>query len=218
MGFKSIVLGASVLTLSTSVNAAIISADWQSTGDNLITQDTASGLEWLDLTVTVGMSYDAVSAQLGTGGAYEGWRYATTSEVIGFFDAFGGDSGYYTGWSTQNNGLFDEIAPLWGDLFCSNYSSCPTGEGYSLVIHHGAFSTTSHATRSSIYDRPVLGQPDVTTHDYVQIEWEQIPITNSEQGMGSALVRDASVVPVPAAAWLFGSGLIGLVGLARRKK
>ncbi len=27
-----------------------------------------------------------------------------------------------------------------------------------------------------------------------------------------------TVVPVPAAAWLFGSGLIGLVGLARRKQ
>ena len=27
----------------------------------------------------------------------------------------------------------------------------------------------------------------------------------------------ASVVPVPAAVWLFGSGLIGLIGLARRK-
>jgi hypothetical protein len=28
---------------------------------------------------------------------------------------------------------------------------------------------------------------------------------------------DVSAVPVPAAAWLFGSGVIGLVGLARRK-
>ena len=27
-----------------------------------------------------------------------------------------------------------------------------------------------------------------------------------------------SSVPVPAAAWLFGSGLLGLVGIARRKK
>jgi hypothetical protein len=25
------------------------------------------------------------------------------------------------------------------------------------------------------------------------------------------------VVPVPAAAWLFGSGLLGLIGVARRK-
>ena len=29
---------------------------------------------------------------------------------------------------------------------------------------------------------------------------------------------DTSVVPVPAAVWLFGSGLIGLIGIARRKK
>ena len=27
----------------------------------------------------------------------------------------------------------------------------------------------------------------------------------------------ASVVPVPAAVWLFGSGLLGLIGVARRK-
>ena len=37
---------------------------------------------------------------------------------------------------------------------------------------------------------------------------------------GFELAADLSpvVVPVPAAVWLFGSGLIGLVGVARRKK
>jgi hypothetical protein len=34
---------------------------------------------------------------------------------------------------------------------------------------------------------------------------------------GSILQVDAAVVPVPAAVWLFGSGLLGLVGIARRK-
>jgi hypothetical protein len=29
---------------------------------------------------------------------------------------------------------------------------------------------------------------------------------------------DVSAVPIPATAWLFGSGLLGLVGIARRKK
>ena len=29
---------------------------------------------------------------------------------------------------------------------------------------------------------------------------------------------DVAVIPVPAAFWLFGSGLMGLVGIARRKK
>ena len=31
------------------------------------------------------------------------------------------------------------------------------------------------------------------------------------------LVVDVQVIPVPAAVWLFGSGLIGLVGIARRR-
>lgn len=31
-------------------------------------------------------------------------------------------------------------------------------------------------------------------------------------------VTDTSVIPVPAAVWLFGSGLLGLVGVARRRK
>jgi len=34
---------------------------------------------------------------------------------------------------------------------------------------------------------------------------------------GAAATGFASVVPIPAAAWLFGSGLIGLIGIARRK-
>ena len=41
----------------------------------------------------------------------------------------------------------------------------------------------------------------------------------SQAGWGVENVRmDVQVVPVPAAVWLFGSGLIGLVGIARRKK
>jgi hypothetical protein len=35
---------------------------------------------------------------------------------------------------------------------------------------------------------------------------------------GSILAVDARVVPVPAAVWLFASGLLGLIGMSRRKK
>ncbi len=37
-------------------------------------------------------------------------------------------------------------------------------------------------------------------------------------GMPLSLTITPSVVPVPAAVWLFGSGLLGLVGIARRRK
>jgi predicted extracellular nuclease len=43
------------------------------------------------------------------------------------------------------------------------------------------------------------------------------PGTANIAGSGDCSMAAVSAVPVPAAAWLFGSGLIGLVGLARRK-
>lgn len=44
----------------------------------------------------------------------------------------------------------------------------------------------------------------------------QYAITFGEIG-GFDFVVDIAPVPVPAAVWLFGSGLLGLIGLARRK-
>ena len=41
---------------------------------------------------------------------------------------------------------------------------------------------------------------------------------NGTGGGGESAWVGAGVIPVPAAVWLFGSGLIGLVGVARRKK
>jgi len=42
--------------------------------------------------------------------------------------------------------------------------------------------------------------------------------TNNDGGFAFSHSAAYTVVPVPAAVWLFGSGLIGLIGIARRKK
>jgi hypothetical protein len=44
-----------------------------------------------------------------------------------------------------------------------------------------------------------------------------------KKAVGSEIIVSTSefppaIVPIPAAAWLFGSGLLGLIGIARRKK
>jgi len=44
---------------------------------------------------------------------------------------------------------------------------------------------------------------------YVPVEFELQSIS---------IYTESTVVPVPAAVWLFGSGLLGLVGVARRCK
>ena len=43
------------------------------------------------------------------------------------------------------------------------------------------------------------------------------PGSSNIAGSGDCSSQSVSAVPVPAAAWLFGSGLIGIAGLARRK-
>ena len=48
------------------------------------------------------------------------------------------------------------------------------------------------------------------------VEGNDCQITNGNDF--APFSHDATVVPVPAAVWLFGSGLLGMVGIARRKK
>jgi hypothetical protein len=50
----------------------------------------------------------------------------------------------------------------------------------------------------------ICGAADGCISDY---SWDNVSIT-----------ADVGAVPIPAAVWLFGSGLIGLIGIARRKK
>jgi len=54
-----------------------------------ITHDETTGLEWLDLTMTQGRSYDEVSSQLEHGGNFEGWRVASWTEAKTFFESVG---------------------------------------------------------------------------------------------------------------------------------
>jgi len=59
-------------------------------GANNVTQDTATSLDWLDLTASGGISYDDITLQFASGGTYDGWRHATKSEVTTLFTGSAG--------------------------------------------------------------------------------------------------------------------------------
>ncbi|NOQ65233.1 MAG: PEP-CTERM sorting domain-containing protein [Methyloprofundus sp.] len=183
------------------VNAEIIDNDSYTT-------DTISGLDWLDLSATRGMSYDQVVADT----ELNGWRFATTSEVSSFFDAFGGDSNFYNGYSTQNNGLFDVIAPLWGDLRQQTHLQIPNeGDGFSKFFTQ-ASDPTDFIPHGLIYDE--ILEPETTTQDYVSISFGSTNSVYSDLDTGSALVRNT--VPEPTTFILISTGLLGMLRLRQR--
>lgn len=100
--------------LSVSSNAALIDSDWQATGDNLITQDTTTGLAWLDLSATANVSYDDVVISLETGGAFQGFRIATQVEVLNFWANAGvtnTERSWVTSQFTEVKNLVDRLGP-----------------------------------------------------------------------------------------------------------
>ena len=58
-------------------------------GPGTITRDTVGGLDWLDLPLTTNRSVDDITAQLGVGGEFEGFRYATTAEITALWTEAG---------------------------------------------------------------------------------------------------------------------------------
>jgi len=77
------VLASALLALP--AQAELVEIDLLAPGDGLITRDTETGLDWLDLDgVTTGLSYDAIQGGAG-GWLASGWRYATEAEVCHLF-------------------------------------------------------------------------------------------------------------------------------------
>ena len=203
MKILKLLTATTALVLSTSVNAAIISADWQTAGDNLITHDTESGLNWLDLTETNTLTYNYVNGQLGTGGQFAGYRYATSDEVVQLWTNFGVD---LTSGAPYNSAVYNP-----GIAEGSNYLGNIMGGGYP----YGVRGMVSDELYGWHY---YLGAYTNGVNSYYDIaSTYQAASGTSYVNVGSYLVQ-TSVVPVPAAVWLFGSGLIGLFGFARRKK
>jgi hypothetical protein len=69
-----------VFLLVLPASAALVEQDLSAPGDALLTLDDVSGLRWLDLSETVGLSMDDIVADVG-GWSSMGFRHATAAEV-----------------------------------------------------------------------------------------------------------------------------------------
>ncbi len=84
-GLLIVVLAAGIL-VAPAVQAELLEVDLNTPGDALVTRDTDTGLDWLDLTESTDLSFDQVEAGAG-GFISDGWRHATGAEVCALFAA-----------------------------------------------------------------------------------------------------------------------------------
>lgn len=111
---------------------------------------------------------------------------------------------------SASNGIMELSIP-WASLGLTPASG-------SLRITTGIFRTDPLNPNATAFD--ILGNSDAL--DAVTAvsgnTWNEVSDGVIDFNIDVAFLPNGDVVPIPASVWLFGSGLLGLVGMARRKK
>ncbi len=178
----------------------------------------SSNREWRDLVETINFSWDQINA-LPTDGS---------GALVGSID-----STDFTGWTWATieavDALFAELTPNPSNIITNYYEENSSWAPAALTALGGATSTT-HANDSVVgwaatvapgfykgYAPHIDDYMDPLDTD-ISVETYGLDRWYSGDWVGVYLYREASPVPVPAAVWLFGSGLLGLIGYSKHKK
>ena len=197
-------------TVALPASAAIVSGSHTTAGGKSV---NLSGLEWLTWDQT--NNFSRTQIENGTGNAFiaDGWRYANRGEFESLFDSLWG--GTVEGYDGSN---YDGADWLHSTMDLTSGSNQGVFFGSSLELNSG---TSFYGD----YTRTSLGWGSFTNAYGLSIGLT--PLTNiqatiissvSGDSFSSALVRDVSAVPLPPSAILFGTALLGLAGLRRRKR
>ncbi len=195
------------------------------------TADTATGLDWLDVTLSQGRSYDDVANQFGSGGDFEGWGFATTAQFVTLLVNATGLStteiANPLGYVLSNSDKAHDIVTLLGntcvDPACTSSWDIRYTYGWVKLPSDG-HQGDGYGETAIIFDYHDFingwGQDPRTVYGYgpdYPGDGRHSPTSAESTNLGSFLIR-TSTVPIPAAVWLFGSSLLGLIGFSKRKK
>jgi hypothetical protein len=180
------------------------------------TLDTVTGLEWLDVTATIGQSYNDIIGGFG-GYIASGYRYANITDMCSLFGSLGdavpgclAQTGAVEAISATSSGT---LVNLLGDTFLANG---PSFFGVTCGVYDDGNAGDGSVGSGAIKANGFNGNcQQAAVGNTVAAFANNVSVNNSGNGfIGSYLVRDTNI-PEPGAMALFGLGVIG-AGFARR--
>lgn len=183
------------------------SADFQNTGDNLltVTNDGGNYLEWLDLTQTIGQSVNTAVANFTSAG----FNVATVTQMNQLLGAFRysnltGNNAFTTNYSSQ---------PTLDNNFESFLGLTSNGGSDNVPASLGYFNGSEFSKVRGLFRTGTGSNEDVTFENY----FETLDTTGSIAGV--YLVRSGSAPqPVPEPVTILGTlTALGMGGLLKKK-
>ena len=199
--FRALAMLALSLFASAGQAAVVVVSD-SVFGPGSVLRDSGTSLDYLRLDKTMGYGYAGVAAELGAGGDFAGWTFASSAQML----TLGGSLGLTHG-STSLAQL--SLAAQVRDWFCPLFTcvNTSTTHVYARGLVSDLHTDSIQHLAFSIGNRFNVSPPEV---DFRISGYGPVSATSEEV----FLVR---AVPLPPAVWLFGAGLLGLVGVARKK-
>ncbi len=213
---KTAALSLTLSTLSPALFADLVPLDYRSVGDNLLTLDSKTNLQWLDLTATVGRSWTDAATLTSSTGLFAGFRLATDVE----FRALLAHAGVAetTGANSDDPSFLSATANLQSLL---GFVERPINLGPLGIVGRGEYSIGDLSSTEEGFSRARARlvtyhfNPDST---FYNAEIASIPTNSfSDPIFGLYLVR-GSAVPEPSTYGLIGAGCLAALAAWRRRR
>ncbi|MBX3621798.1 MAG: PEP-CTERM sorting domain-containing protein [Rhizobacter sp.] len=182
---------------------ANFSATDSSFGGRTLIQDSQTGLEWLKLDVTLGLSYESVTAQMDAGELFFGFSVASASQVNTLFQ----NGGVWAPLSAMTSAEALAAGASFADFFGGH-------DGGDSFVSEGMTNAAMGPFNSVHQSAGISYRPGTSVSS-----WDDAYHSGATANVGTWLMRPAvAPIPEPGTAGLMVLGLAAVGAVVRRRR